>query len=162
MGLIAPCDPRDRRKNSGCEGITETWLMRLPLDETWVERLRQLRGGYGTADAVEAILGCEAVFLCAGSSGWLGLDGRVVGWASDGSPPTVVDDLKSAAKAIVMGARQLQLAELVTLLPLAPRDVGPCPFCEGHRWDDRPTPFSLDGGPCFGCWGLGWLLTTKT
>jgi hypothetical protein len=55
--------------------------MQLAIDETWRERLCEVRRRQSVAAEVEALLGGEAIFLYGwlGNSAYLGLDGRLVG-----------------------------------------------------------------------------------
>jgi hypothetical protein len=131
----------------------------LPISDIWREQLLVVRRGQATVPEVEALLGCEAVFLYGwlGNSAHLGLDGRVVAWAAaDGQPPEVVSDPAEVARLVTLGSRWLGLPALAEL-PV-PRPVGSvlCPYCEGRRWDDTPYAGRPEGGVCFVCKGVGW------
>jgi len=135
--------------------------MRLAINDSWRERLQELRRNQAIAAEVEATLGGEAVWLYGwlGNSAHLGLDGRVVGWAAaDGLPPEVVDDPEYVARLVTLGSRWLGLPELVELLPPMPPGHQVCPWCEGRRWDDTPYAGHPEGGVCLVCKGVGWRL----
>jgi hypothetical protein len=131
----------------------------LPISDVWRERLLAARRGQETAPEVEALLGCEAVFLYGwlGNSAHLGLDGRVVAWAAaDGIPPEVVGDPGEVARLVTLGWRWLGLPEVAELLLPRPAGSVVCPYCEGRRWDGTPYAGRPEGGVCFVCKGVGW------
>ncbi len=135
--------------------------VRLPIDDGWRDRLREVRGGQAIVREVEDLLGSEAILLYGwlGNSAHLGLDGRVVAWAgADGRPPMVVDDPAEAARLVTLGSRWLGVVELVGLLPSMPPGSVLCPYCEGRRWDETPYAGQPEGGVCPVCKGVGWRI----
>ncbi len=129
------------------------------LSPTLVERLRQAqlrRGQDEVAQLQDAVL-LESFI----SSTYLTLDGRVLSLdhIADDAKLIAVTEPGEAYAAIVVGAKNLGIEELLDLLPAAPTGATSCPRCDGSRWiaigpragTDEPASIV-----CADCRGLGW------
>lgn len=91
---------------------------------------------------------------------YLRLDGWIVIWNyMDDEAPVITEDIRSIAAALVIGAKNLSLPELLGLLPSRPDAATDCQKCAGKRW----YQFGTEGGTnkpgfivCPWCHGLGW------
>lgn len=99
-----------------------------------------------------------------GRAAFLGLDGRV--WIQnygEGLAPEVVTDARDIASIIVRWSGDIEVPELVELLPSKPHGGYTCGVCDGTRWLPRSVAIHDDGRQlhCLRCHGLGWTLAER-
>ena len=132
--------------------------MRFTIPTSILARLRQervRRPDNELQDREDAFL----LFPGMGPALFLTADGRILKDARDWDESANVEEGSDddAVAAIVIGAENWDIPELLSLLPEAPQNSRPCPQCGGSRW------FSFrnyHGNPakiiCPECGGRGW------
>ncbi len=126
-----------------------------------VIRARQLQ--HPNADDVLLTQDVVVLTLGMGPALYLGLDGRITIWHYEElwgiEPPRFTDRIEEIAPALVRGTDNLQLPELLELLPTRPIDSILCPTCSGERWMRLRIQSDENTGcvVCPHCYGLGWL-----
>jgi len=123
-------------------------LLRLQAERRWADEVTQFK------DTV-------CLFPGLGTPLYLTRDGRILAgpcWPDD--PPETrpaTDD--EAVGGLVLGAKQFDCSELLTLLPPRPQEAKTCPQCTGTRW------LGLRGADgkafeviCPQCSGRGWTV----
>jgi hypothetical protein len=157
--------PDDRLAELDCPGLS--------LSDSLRERLRHIREQQmadhlaGRPQLVcDIFYELEVVHLMAGMghAAMLGLDGRV--WVEsfgEGFPPKVLTSARDIASVIVRWADEIELPELVELLPPRPANGFLCGVCNGTRWMPASIMAHSDGQPmcCLRCQGLGWTLAER-
>lgn len=135
--------------------------MRFDLSSSLLTRLREVQEQRGNADELTER---EDAFLLdpgLGPGRYLTSDGRVLtdpqDW--DGGPVYEAAD-DEAIIALVVGAKKMGIAELLTLIPVRPDDAQTCPVCEGTRWVAPANDFNgqLAEFVCPFCAGRGWAI----
>ena len=145
-------------------------LMKLPLTDAMRRNVLQARERQmeeltsGRLCAVDRLFASnEVVRLHAGMGrgAYVGTDGRVTVWNyGEGQEPAEVDYPKGVASIIVRWAKNVDLEELVTLLPSKPSDGLSCYCCNGNRFTSLRVLFddaSDEQILCPKCHGLGWI-----
>ena len=129
------------------------------------EKLKKVRAKQLTQqsyhDEVFAEQDVVILTLGLGPAMYLHLDGYVIIWDSeamwsDNKHPIKTKDIKEIAGAIVVGAKRLDMPELLELLPPPPRSASICPQCSGKRTMDfgsTPEHWIV----CPRCNGLAWI-----
>jgi len=146
--------------NNSFDGIAK---MRFLLPATLIAQLEPIKRRYDAwADSFGIGERDEAFMLSPGmgDASYLTKDGRVLadGRDWDGEPVRVATD-DEAVSAIVIGARNSGINDLLRLLPEKPDTACVCPQCHGSRWwspgnDTSGRPVNL---VCPICSGRGWM-----
>jgi hypothetical protein len=96
---------------------------------------------------------------------YVGTDGRVTVWFyGGGEEPVIVENPRDIASIIVRWARNVDLSELISLLPAKPSDAIVCDRCAGERVHSIRLLFrdaAEESILCKKCSGLGWVPITQ-
>ena len=112
----------------------------------------------------------EAVIITTGMGPqiYLTLDGRVIIWdtgqlTDEPFDPREAETLDEVAAALTIGAKRLDLPELLDLLPSPPEDAAECQLCNGSRVYllDRENHDADRWIVCLWCSGKGWVEKDK-
>jgi hypothetical protein len=133
--------------------------MRFAIPQTLLVALQDRRPR-SAADNIELAEEAFLLFPGMGAPLYLTSDGRVLrdGREWDEASAIVEGTDDDAVAAIVIGAEDLNLPELLALLPPAPLNAVPCSRCGGSRWwnfkDYYGKPAKII---CPECRGRSWL-----
>ena len=140
--------------------------MRFLIPPKLVPKLRELQAQSRQffIDKIAESEDAVVMTLGLGDAMYLALDGRVIIdefslAEEEDKPPREAKDAKEMYAAIVVGAKQRNAPELLSLLPSRPETAIDCVACEKRGW----RQFGLDvyGKPveivCWDCGGIGWI-----
>ena len=134
--------------------------MRFVIPTEFVSRLRELQAQSKQHFSDEIVDAEDAVVMTLGlgAARYLTFDGRVIihDYMED-EPPREAKDATEMYSAVVVGAKQRNAPELLSLLPSRPEAAVDCAACENSGWlvfgADAPQPLEII---CSECGGVGW------